>query len=87
MIKKDTVKPGFVRVFIPARNKTILIREQHARNPNYMNRNGLVAMPTAQPIPTYTPPPPIQVMQSLPFDAEPTPPNKKRASPRKITDK
>lgn len=38
-------KPGFVRVFIPARNKYTRIRAQHANNPNYLIRNGMVVVP------------------------------------------
>lgn len=45
-------KPGFVRVFIPARNKYTRIRSQHANNPNYLQRNGMVvvAEPVAPPV-------------------------------------
>ena len=56
-------KPGFTRVLIPARNKTIQILNRHAANPNYMNRHGLVRLPEpalppvveevqAEPVPT-----------------------------------
>lgn len=41
-------KPGFTRVFVPAKNKTTRIRERHAKNPNYMQKHGLVAMPDIQ---------------------------------------
>jgi hypothetical protein len=46
-------KPGFVRVFIPARNKYTRIRSQHANNPNYLIRNGMVVVPVpvAPPMP------------------------------------
>jgi len=39
------IKPGFVRVFIPSRNKTTRIRKQLAYNQDYMNRNGMVLLP------------------------------------------
>lgn len=45
------IKPGFVRVFIPERNKTTRIRAQHAKDPNYLTRNGMVLMPEPQ-VPT-----------------------------------
>lgn len=42
---KQKVRPGFVRVLIPERNKTIQIRAKHANNANYMAKHGLVKVP------------------------------------------
>lgn len=42
------VRPGFVRVLIPERNKTIQIRTKNANNPNYMAKHGLVVIPEPQ---------------------------------------
>lgn len=39
------VRPGFTRVLIPERNKTIQIRTKNALNQNYMTKHGLVAIP------------------------------------------
>jgi len=47
-------KPGFIRVFIPSRNKTTRIRSGLANNPNYLERNGMVLMPAP-----VAPPPPV----------------------------
>lgn len=41
---KPKVKPGFVRVLVKDKNKTIRIREHHAKDPNYMIRHGLVKL-------------------------------------------
>ena len=51
-------KPGFVRVFIPSRNKTTRIRTGLANNPNYLERNGMVLMP--DPVAPPKLPPPFQ---------------------------
>ncbi len=37
-------KPGFVRVLIQARNKTIQIRESHARDQGYLNKHGMTVV-------------------------------------------
>lgn len=41
-------KPGFVRVWVNEKQKTTRIREQHARNPNFMIKHGLTPMPDPQ---------------------------------------
>lgn len=45
MQKVQRNKPGFVRVLITERNKTIQIRESHARNPKYLLKHGMVLIP------------------------------------------
>lgn len=55
MSQDTTVKPGFVRVFVPAKNKTIRIREHHARNQNFMIKHGLQRIEEA------VAPPPVEV--------------------------
>lgn len=41
----NRIRPGFVRVLVAGRDKTIQIRSQHANNPSYMQRHGLVRLP------------------------------------------
>lgn len=59
-------KPGFVRVFIPAKNKTTRISERHAKDKNYMLKHGLVEMEDIQTPPVLPPAPkkPIQVTKA-----------------------
>lgn len=76
---RNRVKPGFTRVFIPARNKTIQIRTKHAQNKEYMLRNGLVLMPEAiHPAMAFASPAPIEVKAVMPTDTAP-----KKAAPKK----
>lgn len=48
MVKKINNRPGFVRVLIPARNKTIQIRQNRARDPKFMNKHGLILITEPQ---------------------------------------
>jgi len=45
MQKKINNRPGFVRVLIPDRGKTIQIRQNRARDAKYMNKHGLQLLP------------------------------------------
>lgn len=60
MQKPEKHRPGFVRVLVTERNKTIRIRESHARNPKYMIKHGLALIPepVAPPQPIAPPLPP-----------------------------
>ena len=85
--QRKRVKPGFTRVFIPARNKTILVRTAHTKNQTYMMRNGLVLMPTAMP-PAMPPKPvtpePMRVEAAVEAP-KPAPAKKKRPAPKPKT--
>lgn len=48
MVKKINNRPGFVRVLIPARNKTIQIRQNRARDAKFMNKHGLILITEPQ---------------------------------------
>ena len=81
--QRKRVKPGFTRVFIPARNKTILVRTAHTKNQTYMMRNGLVLMPTAMPPKPVTPEPMrVEAVAEVP---KPAPAKKKRPAPKPKT--
>lgn len=49
-------KPGFVRVHIPAKNRTLQIREYRARNKKFMNDMGMILMQDPE-LPPLAPPP------------------------------
>jgi len=64
MLKRNQLRPGFVRVLIPSRNKTIQIRQARANDKNYMARHGLVLIPEpVAPIPV--PPQPTRTATDL----------------------
>lgn len=69
MVKKINNRPGFVRVLIPARNKTIQIRQNRARDPKFMNKHGLILITEPQmPVTTPQPVTPIAPVSQLPVE-------------------
>jgi len=60
-MRKINKRPGFVRVLIASRGKTIQIREAHARDNNYMTKHGLTIIqePIAPPVTIAPVQPPI----------------------------
>ena len=67
MSQPTPVRKGFVRVLITSRNKTIQIRESHARNQAYLTKHGMtiVPAPIAPPVPV-APPLPPEIPQPAP---------------------
>ena len=67
MSQPKPAKPGFVRVLITARNKTICVRESHARNPAYLAKYGMSLIPAPLPPPVpMMPPVPTEIPQPQP---------------------
>lgn len=74
MQKKVNNRPGFVRVLIPGRNKTIQIRQSRAKNAQFMHKHGLVLI--QEPVDQTLIPEPIDPMADPKPKVEPMKPAK-----------